>query len=514
MIGMTKRFPGGVVANDDISLEIAEGEIHALLGENGAGKTTLMNILAGLLRPDEGQIFIRGHGVRFSSPRDAFLCGIGMVHQHFMLVPTFTVAQNVILGTQSPHGGIRLDLKSANRRVRDLSRQFGLLVDPEALTAQLSVSAQQKVEILKLLYRGAAILILDEPTASLAPQEIRDLFSILRRLAAEKHTIILVTHKLGEVMELADRVTVLRSGRVVTSRATTDTTPEELARFMIGRDLAPALGRRAHSATQAVLSIRSVSVRDDRGLLAVRDLSLDVGDHEIVGIAGVDGNGQVELTEALSGLREVCGGRVFIAGVGIPSGDARSLIRRFGVATIPEDRRRHGLILDFSIGENGVLPVHDKAPFARWVFTRKSAIIEVGRRLVRTFQISPADPHARARVLSGGNQQKLVLARELDRRPRIIVASQPTRGLDIAAVEYVHRRLLEAREDGAAILLISQDLDELLKLSDRLAVMYRGRIVGQCPIAEVNIEHLSHMMTTGSPSPVEMAGSARDACSS
>jgi general nucleoside transport system ATP-binding protein len=495
MVGVTKHFPG-VVANDAISLEVAGGEIHALLGENGAGKTTLMNILSGLDQPDRGEIFLRGRREVFSSPRDSIARGIGMIHQDFMLVPTFTVAENIVLGTYSSGRGVILDPRKAETQIREISRRFRLFVEPEALVWQLSVGAQQKVEILKLLYRGADIFILDEPTAVLAPHEVRDFFAVLRHLAHLGHTIILVTHKLDEVMTIADRVTILRAGKVVAARSRAGTDRAQLARLMIGRDLPPMPLRGAPPGERTALELDALRVRGARGLPAVDGVSLRVHEREIVGIAGVEGNGQTELGEALGGVRPIQGGRVLVDGQEVPHDDPGFLIR-CGTATIPEDRHRYGLILDYSAAENSVLPILSRAPFSRWGLIDASAILRYAERLMRAFDVRPVAPKRKVRTFSGGNQQKLILAREMSRDPRVILASQPTRGLDVQAVDYVHRKLLEARNANAAILLISQDLDELLKLSDRIAVMYRGRIVSELPAAEADLGRLGQMMTGG-----------------
>ncbi len=504
MVGVTKRFPG-VTANDAITLEIAEGEIHALLGENGAGKTTLMNILYGLYQPDHGDIFIRGRRATFLSPRDSITCGIGMIHQNFMLVPTFTVAENVVLGTYSPGSRIVRGAGRAEQQVRELSRRFRLAVEPRAYTWQLSVSAQQKVEILKLLNRGADILILDEPTAVLAPQEVRDFFAVLRYLASQKRTIILVTHKLEEAMSIADRVTVLRSGKTVASRRREETNAAELARLMIGRELPPMPVRDAPPGDRVALELEGLRVSGGRGLVAVDGVSLRVHEREIVGVAGVEGNGQTELGEALSGLRSVHSGRILIGGRGVPDRDPGFLIRS-GLVTIPEDRHRYGLVLDCTAAENCVLPTHARAPFSRRGLIDASAIAGFATQLMHAFDVRPVSPQLRARAFSGGNQQKLVLARELSRAPSVIIASQPTRGLDVQAVDYVHRKLVEARDRGAGVLLISQDLDELLKLSDRIVVMYRGRIAHELPVGEADLDRLGRMMTGGRDEFVEAAG--------
>ncbi len=495
IVGVTKRFLD-VTANDAITLEIAEGEIHAVLGENGAGKTTLMNILYGLYQPDGGEIFIRGRRITFSSPRDSIAHGIGMIHQNFMLVPTFTVAENVVLGTYASGTRIMRNTRRAEQQVRELSRRSGLAVEPRASTGQLPVSAQQKVEILKLLYRGADILILDEPTAVLAPQEVRDFFVVLRHLAAQKHTIILVTHKLEEAMSIADRVTVLRSGKLVASRRREETNSVELARLMIGRELPLMPVRTAPPGDRVALELEGLRVIGDRGVVAVDTVSLRVHEREILGVAGVEGNGQTELGEALSGVRPTLGGRILIGGREVSAPDPGDIIQA-GVATIPEDRHRYGLVLDCTAAENSVLPTHARPPFSRRGWIVAAAIAEFATRLMRAFDVRPVSPQLRARAFSGGNQQKLILARELSRTPRVIIASQPTRGLDIQAVDYVHRKLLEVRDGGGAVLLISQDLDELLKLSDRIVVMYRGRIAYELPVAGVDLDRLGRMMTGG-----------------
>ncbi len=501
---VTKRFPG-VVANSQVSFDIRKGEIHALLGENGAGKSTLMNILSGLYSPDEGGFAIHGKPATFASPGAAIRAGVGMVHQHFMLVPTFTVAENIVLGTYRSGRGVVLDLGVAVKEVRDLSERYSLAADPTLLTSQLTVSSQQKVEILKLLYRGADILILDEPTAVLAPQEVRELFGILRNLADQGRTVILVTHKLDEVMSIAERVTVLRGGLVVASELPVrESNPAQLARLLIGRELPDPPRRQVATSTRTVVELDAMTIRDDRGIDAVCDLSLRVHAHEVVGIAGVDGNGQAELAEALSGLRPLARGRMVLDGREAAGHDPGYMIRN-GVATIPEDRHRFGFVLDFNAAENVALPQHGRAPFARRGLMDWGKIKQAARDVMTAFDVRPAEPDVKVRTLSGGNQQKLMVGRELSRKPTFIVASHPTRGLDIQAVDYLHRQLILARDGGAGILLISQDLKELLELSDHVVVMYRGAVAGEFPAAAVDLDVLGQLMLTGRASTPKVA---------
>ena len=476
--GITKRFPG-VVANDHIDFDLARGEVHALLGENGAGKSTLMNILYGLYRADEGEVLIGGRPVSFDSPRDALDHGIGMVHQHFMLIPVMTVAENVVLGVEPNRHGVQLDFATARQRVADLAESFGFAIDPDARIEEITVGQQQRVEILKALYRGADILVLDEPTAVLTPQEAAELFEIVRSLRAEGTSVIFISHKLNEVLELADRITVLRRGRKVGTVPAAQTGEAELARMMVGRDVVLDIEKPPSAPGEVLLDVEDLHVSDDRGIEKVRGVSLRVRAGEIVGIAGVDGNGQTELVEALTGLRHFQGGSITIgttrldrrAGVG----DAMDA----GVGHIPEDRQRRGLVLDFTIAENVALHDYCKPPdaFHGWLFPGR--LVSQARTLIEEFDVRGGGPLTRAVALSGGNQQKLVVARELARDPLVLVAAQPTRGLDVGAIEYVHRRLLEARSEGRAVLLVSLELDEVLSLSDRILVMYEGEIVAE-----------------------------------
>jgi ABC-type uncharacterized transport system ATPase subunit len=491
--GITKRFPG-VVANDAVDFELVKGEVHALLGENGAGKSTLMSILYGLYHPDEGEIRLNGEPVQIASPRDAIDLGIGMVHQHFMLIPVMTVAENIVLATE-PRRGPFLDLAGAEKRVRDLSAQFGLAVRPDARVASTSVGMQQRAEILKALYRGAEILILDEPTAVLTPQEARELFEIIRSLQAEGKSIVFITHKLNEVLEIADRITVLRQGKRVDTVAREGATPAGLARLMVGREVVLRVEKSPSEPGEPLLAVEDLVVLDERGLEAVRGVSFEVRAGEIVGIAGVDGNGQAELIDALTGLRQPSGGRITAAGKDITTAGSRERLD-LGVGHIPQDRQLRGLVLDFTLAEN--LALHDfrKEPDSRWGWLYPRRLIERAARILREFDVRGGGPQTLAAGLSGGNQQKVVIAREVSRDPRVLVAAQPTRGLDVGAIEFVHRRLVAERDEGRAILLVSLELDEIQSLSDRVLVLYEGQIVGEYP-PDVPEEELGIAMTGG-----------------
>ena len=477
--GITKRFPG-VVANDDIDFDLRRGEIHALLGENGAGKSTLMNILYGLYGADAGEILLAGERLELGSPKAAIEHGIGMVHQHFMLVPVLSVAENIVLAVEPRHAGVLLDRAAAHRRVADLSARHGLVVDPDARVAELTVGQQQRVEILKALYRGADILVLDEPTAVLTPQEAQELFEILRALRAEGASIVFISHKLNEVLEIADRITVLRRGRVVDTIPATGATDESLARMMVGREVLLRLEKRPAEPAAPLLQVERLEVADDRGLPAVDDVTFEVRAGEIVGLAGVDANGQRELVEAIAGLRPVRGGRIVVAGRDLTRATVRERLER-GLALVPEDRHRRGLVLPFSLAENLALRDYRRPPSSRHGVLDLRAILRRAGRLLREFDVRGGTASTRADALSGGNQQKLVLARELAGEPVVLVAAQPTRGLDVGAIEFVHRRLVAQRDAGRAVLLVSLDLDEILSLADRILVVYEGAIVGEYP---------------------------------
>jgi general nucleoside transport system ATP-binding protein len=494
MRGIRKEFPG-VVANDDVSLEVRRGEVHALLGENGAGKSTLMNILYGLYKPDEGEIFIHGRPVSFSSAKDAIDAGIGMVHQHFMLIPVMTVAENVVLGTEPVRSRILLDEARAESRVADMARTFRFEVDAGARIESISVGQQQRVEIMKALYRNADILILDEPTAVLTPQEASDLFEILRTLRREGISIIFISHKLREVLEIADRVTILRRGRKIDTVSREGATEASLARAMVGRDVLLRVEKTPARPADSLLEVEDVWVRDDRGIEKVRGISLQVRAGEIVGVAGVEGNGQSELIEALTGLRHAERGTIRVGGHELGNATARDVLDA-GIGHIPEDRQRRGLVLEFSIAENVALHDYAKPPDSRWGWLFPARLIERARRLIGEFDVRGGVPLTPAGALSGGNQQKLVAAREIARDPKVLIAAQPTRGLDVGAIEYLHRRLVAERDRGRAILLVSLELDEILSLSDRILVVYEGEIVAEHE-GEVSEEQIGLEMLGG-----------------
>jgi simple sugar transport system ATP-binding protein len=492
--GITKRFPG-VLANDHIDFDLGRNEVHALLGENGAGKSTLMNVLYGLYTPDEGEIRIKGEPLRMRSPKDAIDHGIGMVHQHFMLIPVMTVAENIVLANEPRHAGVLLDYDAARKRVANLSRTFNFRIDPDARVDGITVGQQQRVEILKALYRSADILILDEPTGVLTPQEAEELFEILRTLVREGMSIIFISHKLGEVLEIADRITVLRRGKVVQTVPREGATEEGLARMMVGREVLLRVDKGAAAPGEPALRVEDLRVLDDRHLEAVRGVSFEVRRGEIVGVAGVDGNGQSELIEALTGLRHAFAGRVLLGDRDV-TGAHVGRILDLGLGHIPEDRQRRGLILDFTLAENLALHDFDKRPSSRWGWLFPQRMVRWAQGLLRQFDVRGGGPQTRASALSGGNQQKVVLAREIARDPKLLIAAQPTRGLDVGAIEFVHRRLVEARDGGEAVLLVSLELDEILSLADRILVMYEGRIVAEHG-PDVTEEELGIEMTGG-----------------
>ena len=497
MRGITKRFPG-VVANEDVDFEAEAGEVHALLGENGAGKTTLSNVLTGLYRPDEGEIEVFGERVRFEAPRDAIAAGISMVHQHFRLVAPFTVAENVVLGDQRVEGrSFVVHPRAIERRVSELGERYGLDVDPRAKIWQLSVGEQQRVEILKALYREARILIMDEPTAVLTPQEAERLFETLRAMAGEGRTVIFISHKLHEVLAVASRVTVLRGGRNVETVPTAGATPRSLAALMVGRDVVEAHRvERARPAGEVVVALEDVSVAGDRGGVAVKGVSLEIRAGEIVGVAGVAGNGQRELAEAVTGLRALLRGVVRVDGRELHSGDPRAAIAA-GVAYVPEDRLGTGLAPSLSIAQNVALKRYRDAPVSRGPIILLRRMRELALSLIKRYDVKAPGPETPARNLSGGNLQKLVLGREFEGEPHVLIAAQPTRGLDVGAIETVHGYLREAASRGVAVLMVSEDLDELMALSDRILVMYEGEIAGEVDPETVSVAEIGLLMAGG-----------------
>jgi ABC-type uncharacterized transport system ATPase subunit len=490
--GITKSFPG-VRANDHIDLVLNQGEILALLGENGAGKTTLMNILYGLYTPDEGEIYIRGTKIDVSNPNDAILNGIGMVHQHFMLVPVFTVAENVMLGVESMRAGVFLDRDKAAAKIREISDRFGLQVDPNARVEDLPVGVQQRVEIIKILYREADILILDEPTAVLTPQEVEELFKIIHSLVEQGKSVIFITHKLKEVLAIADRISILRNGQVVGTVKPEEATEGTLAKMMVGREVILLVDKKPAQMGEVVLDIENLTVFDDRGLLTVDGVSFQVQAGEVLGVAGVQGNGQTQLVEALTGLRKVESGRVSILGVDTTHASPRE-ITEVGIAHVPEDRQRDGLVLSFPIVDNLVLNTYYQTPFAKGIVLQHENIEKAGEERVELFDIRTPSIFLPTSNLSGGNQQKVIVAREFSRPIHLLIASQPTRGLDVGSIEYIHSRILKKRDEGCAVLLVSPELDEIMSLSDRIAVMFEGKIIAIVPAASATKENLGLLM--------------------
>ncbi len=490
-----KEFPG-VIACDDINFQLKKGEIHALLGENGAGKSTLMNILFGLYQSDRGSIELRGKKVNIPNPNIANDLGIGMVHQHFKLVHTFTVTENIILGLE-PTRGLTIDIRGARGKIAELSKRYSLNVNPDAKIEDVSVGMQQRVEILKMLYRDAEILIFDEPTAVLTPQEVRDLMEIMRSLIAEGKTIILITHKLREIMAIADRCTVIRWGKVVGTVNVAETTEEKLAEMMVGRKVLFRIDKKEAHPGEEILSLENLSVATGSGMLGLKGFSLGLRCGEIVGLAGVDGNGQAELVEAIIGLRKIESGRILLHGRDIGNVSIRDRINT-GLAHIPEDRHKHGLVLDYTIQENLVLKNFYLEPYSRRGLINWDVIYTHAERIIKDFDVRAGQgAESLARSLSGGNQQKAIVGREIDGNPELLVAVQPTRGLDVGAIEYIHKRLLEQRDQGKAVLLISLELDEILDLSDRIAVIYNGELVGVVDAAKTDENEIGLMMAGG-----------------
>ena len=491
--GITKRF-GPVVANDGIDFDLRKGEVHALLGENGAGKSTLMSILYGLYRPDEGEIRVNGEPVVVDSPKRAIDLGIGMVHQHFMLVPVMTVTENIVLGDE-PRKGALLDVGEGARRVKELSDRYGLAVNPDAVIEQVSVGMQQRVEILKTLYRDARILILDEPTAVLTAQESRELFEVLRELTKNGISVVFISHKLNEVLEISDRVTVLRRGKRIDTVPTEGATEESLARLMVGRDVLLRVEKETASPGGPALEVKDLHVRDERGLEAVRGVSLTVREGEVVAIAGVDGNGQLELVQAIAGVRAPESGTVLLGGEDVTGEGVRETTEA-GLAHIPEDRQLCGLVLDFTLAENLALREYRLPPISRHGLLSIGSMNERARALLEEYDVRGGDAGTLAGALSGGNQQKVAVAREIASNPKLLIAHQPTRGLDVGAIEFVHRRLLAERGEGRGILLVSLEFEEIRALADRILVMYEGQIVGEFP-PDVSEEELGVAMTGG-----------------
>lgn len=492
MLNIRKEF-GGFVANDNITLQLKKGEIHALLGENGAGKSTLMNVLFGLYQPEAGEIKVRGESVKITDPNKANDLGIGMVHQHFMLVENFTVTENIILGTEPTKLGV-VNIKQASKDIKALSEKYGLDIDPDAKIEDISVGMQQRVEILKTLYRGAEILIFDEPTASLTPQEINELIQIMHRLIQEGKSIILITHKLKEIMEVSDRVTVIRKGQGIGTVVTEETNPEQLAELMVGRQVSFKTEKTDGKPAEEALVIKDLVVTDYRGVDKVKSLNLTVRKGEIVGIAGIDGNGQAELIEAITGLRKVKSGVITINGKDITNKKPRE-ITESGIGHIPQDRHKHGLVLDFTIGHNIGLQTYYTPEYAKFGIIDYKKISQKANQIIEEFDVRTGHGEVTpARALSGGNQQKAIIGREVDRNPDLLIAALPTRGLDVGAIEFIHRRLIEQRDKGKAVLLISFELDEVMNVSDRIAVIYDGHIVDTVNPKETTEQELGLLM--------------------
>lgn len=488
---ITKRFPG-VLANDHVNFSLLPGEIHAILGENGAGKTTLLNIIYGLYHPDEGEILVNGKKITISGPSDAINYGIGMVHQHFMLVQVFSVVENMILGSEVVKG-VSLDIRTARQQVKDLSETYGLEVDPDALIENIPVGVQQRVEILKALYRKANILILDEPTAVLTPQEVEDLFKVMRQLTQRGESIIFISHKLKEVLEIADRITVMRRGKVVGTTSPAEADEHKLASMMVGREVLLEVEKEPAQPKEVVMQVKNLTVKKEGDVEAVRDVSFDVRSGEILGIAGIQGNGQTELVEAVTGLRPVHKGEITIGGKLMPFQNPRRLVEN-GLAHIPEDRHKHGLVLPYNLADNLVLCTYYREPFASGVQRNDRQVLENAERLIDQFDVRTPSALVKAGNLSGGNQQKVIVARELSREVKVLVANQPTRGLDVGSIEYIHKEIVKMRDAGLGVLLVSAELDEIMGLSDRIAVMFRGRLVATMDARDATREQLGLLM--------------------
>ncbi|HSK89165.1 MAG TPA: ABC transporter ATP-binding protein [Anaerolineales bacterium] len=497
--GITKKFPG-VLANDQVDFDLRKGEIHALLGENGAGKSTLMNVLYGLYKADAGEVRVDGNIMELHSPKDAIHHGIGMVHQHFMLIPVFSVTENIMLGAETDHRAasnesplVKLDRREVAQKVTDLSHQYELEVDPNAMVGDLPVGIQQRVEIVKALYRNAKILILDEPTAVLTPQEAEDLFAIMHQLTDKGVSIIFITHKLKEVLAVADRITVMRAGRVVGNARPSETDEARLASMMVGREVILTVQKKPAKPAEEILKVEDLHVRDVRGLESVNGVSFSVRAGEVLGVAGVQGNGQTELAEALTGLRHIESGHFMLSGKDLTGKPPRP-ITETGLAHIPEDRQKHGLVLSYTVADNLVLCDYYQPRFSRGAVIQQNQVDANARKLIKEYDVRTPSPYVSASKLSGGNQQKVIVARELSRPVKLLIASQPTRGLDVGSIEYIHKEIIVMRDRGVAVLLISAELDEILSLSDRIVVMYRGQIVATVDREEASREQLGLWM--------------------
>lgn len=492
MLDIRKEFPG-IIANDNITLNIKKGEIHALLGENGAGKSTLMGILFGMYQADSGSIRIHGKEVRISNPNVANELGIGMVHQHFKLVHNFTITENIILGIES-RNGFTVDIKSAAMRIKELSERYGLNVDPNAKIEDVSVGMQQRVEILKMLYRDAQVLILDEPTAVLTPQEIQELIKIMKNLIAEGKSIILITHKLKEIKAAAHRCTVIRRGKLVGTVEVASTSEAQMAEMMVGRQVSFKVDKKEKEPGEVILKVEDLSVLSNRKVLGLKNFSIEIRSGEILGVAGVEGNGQTELVEAITGLRQAESGKVLLNGKDITTMLVRSHINQ-GIAHIPEDRQKRGLVLDYTVEDNMVLEIYDREPFSKYGLINRNAIHDYADGIIKNFDVRAGQGAASiARSLSGGNQQKAIVGREIELNPDLLIAVQPTRGLDVGSIEYIHKRLVEQRDKGKAVLLVSLELDEILNVSDRIAIVNNGELVGVVNAAYTDENEVGLMM--------------------